>query len=457
MSDSQQYLTVSALTQYIKRKFEVDPYLGKVYLTGEISNYRPRPNTHQYFSLKDDHAKISAIMFKSAFAKVKFQPEVGMKVLVVGRISLYEPTGSYQIYVERMEPDGIGALYQAYEQLKEKLATEGLFSAPKKPLPRFPKRIAVVTSRSGAVIRDIITTARRRFPIAQIVLFPAQVQGDAAAPEIARQIERANATGNFDTLIIGRGGGSIEDLWPFNEEVVARAIAASDLPVISSVGHETDTTIADLVADVRAATPTAAAELAVPVYNDVLLQLNQDRTRVFNAFQNYVQRDRQRLNKLSGSYVFTQPNRLYEGYLQKLDFLNERLRQAGQNNVNAASQQLLQLNQRLQQQTPIHRVRQAQTQVANLQQRLVRNTQLVYQNKQQQLARTVQSLDLLSPLKIMSRGYAFVTADEQIVHGTKQLKPDQTVAIHFSDGEATAQITKIDGGKQNGWPTNFWR
>ncbi|ETY74523.1 exodeoxyribonuclease VII large subunit [Lactiplantibacillus fabifermentans] len=450
MSDSQQYLTVSALTQYIKRKFEVDPYLGKVYLTGEISNYRPRPNTHQYFSLKDDHAKISAIMFKSAFAKVKFQPEVGMKVLVVGRISLYEPTGSYQIYVERMEPDGIGALYQAYEQLKEKLATEGLFSAPKKPLPRFPKRIAVVTSRSGAVIRDIITTARRRFPIAQIVLFPAQVQGDAAAPEIARQIERANATGNFDTLIIGRGGGSIEDLWPFNEEVVARAIAASDLPVISSVGHETDTTIADLVADVRAATPTAAAELAVPVYNDVLLQLNQDRTRVFNAFQNYVQRDRQRLNKLSGSYVFTQPNRLYEGYLQKLDFLNERLRQAGQNNVNAASQQLLQLNQRLQQQTPIHRVRQAQTQVANLQQRLVRNTQLVYQNKQQQLARTVQSLDLLSPLKIMSRGYAFVTADEQIVHGTKQLKPDQTVAIHFSDGEATAQITKIDGGKQNG-------
>ena len=451
MSDSQQYLTVSALTQYIKRKFEVDPYLGKVYLTGEISNYRPRPNTHQYFSLKDDHAKISAIMFKSAFAKVKFQPEVGMKVLVVGRISLYEPTGSYQIYVERMEPDGIGALYQAYEQLKEKLATEGLFSAPKKPLPRFPKRIAVVTSRSGAVIRDIITTVRRRFPIAQIVLFPAQVQGDAAAPEIARQIERANATDNFDTLIIGRGGGSIEDLWPFNEEVVARAIAASALPVISSVGHETDTTIADLVADVRAATPTAAAELAVPVYNDVLLQLNQDRTRVFNAFQNYVQRDRQRLNKLSGSYVFTQPNRLYEGYLQKLDFLNERLRQAGQNNVNAANQQLLQLNQRLQQQTPIHRVRQAQTQVANLQQRLVRNTQLVYQNKQQQLARTVQSLDLLSPLKIMSRGYAFVTAeDEQIVHGTHQLKPDQAVAIHFSDGEATAKITKIDGGKQNG-------
>nr|WP_225432529.1 MULTISPECIES: exodeoxyribonuclease VII large subunit [Lactiplantibacillus] len=440
-------MTVSALTQYIKRKFEVDPYLGKVYLTGEVSNYRPRPNTHQYFSLKDDHAKISAIMFKSAFAKVKFQPEEGMKVLVVGRIGLYEPSGSYQIYVERMEPDGVGALYQAYEQLKKKLAAEGLFSAPKKPLPRFPKRIAVVTSRSGAVIRDIITTARRRFPIAQIVLFPAQVQGDAAAAEISRQIERANAQGDFDTLIIGRGGGSIEDLWPFNEEVVARAIAQSQLPVISSVGHETDTTIADLVADVRAATPTAAAELAVPVYNDVLLQLKQDQTRVLNAFQNLVQRDRQRLNKLTASYVFTQPNRLYEGYLQKLDFLNERLKQAGQNQLNVANQQYQRVFQQLRQQTPIHQVRQAQTQLANLEQRLNRSTQLVLRQKRQQLTQTVQSLDLLSPLKIMTRGYAFVTAEDQVIHGVKQLQPQQTVTIHMTDGEAEAQVTKIDGGK----------
>ena len=447
MSESQQYLTVSALTQYIKRKFEVDPYLGKVYLTGEVSNYRPRPNTHQYFSLKDDHAKISAIMFKSAFAKVKFQPEEGMKVLVVGRIGLYEPSGSYQIYVERMEPDGVGALYQAYEQLKKKLAAEGLFSAPKKPLPRFPKRIAVVTSRSGAVIRDIITTARRRFPIAQIVLFPAQVQGDAAAAEISRQIERANAQGDFDTLIIGRGGGSIEDLWPFNEEVVARAIAQSQLPVISSVGHETDTTIADLVADVRAATPTAAAELAVPVYNDVLLQLKQDQTRVLNAFQNLVQRDRQRLNKLTASYVFTQPNRLYEGYLQKLDFLNERLKQAGQNQLNVANQQYQRVFQQLRQQTPIHQVRQAQTQLANLEQRLNRSTQLVLRQKRQQLTQTVQSLDLLSPLKIMTRGYAFVTAEDQVIHGVKQLRPQQAVTIHMTDGEAEAQVTKIDGGK----------
>ncbi|MDN6436335.1 exodeoxyribonuclease VII large subunit, partial [Lentilactobacillus parabuchneri] len=248
------YLTVSALTKYIKRKFDVDPYLSKVYLTGEISNFRLRPNAHQYFSLKDDNAKISAIMFKSAFNRIKFTPEEGMKVLVVGHISVYEPTGSYQIYVEQMEPDGVGQLYQAYEQLKKKLSSEGLFTLPKKPLVKFPKRIAVVTSPSGAVIRDIITTVRRRYPIAQIVLFPALVQGTEASADIVRQIERVNQIGNFDTLIVGRGGGSIEDLWPFNEEIVARAIVSSEVPVISSVGHETDTTIADLVADVRAAT-----------------------------------------------------------------------------------------------------------------------------------------------------------------------------------------------------------
>ena len=220
---TQEYLSVTALTKYLKRKFDADPYLERVFLTGEISNFRLRPS-HQYFSLKDDGAKISAVMFKSAFNKVKFRPEEGMKVLVVGRISLFEASGNYQIYVEQMQPDGVGAFYQAYEQLKEKLAKEGLFSAPKKPLPRYPKKIAVITSPSGAVIRDIITTVRRRYPIAQLVLFPTVVQGEKAAPDIIRNLARVEAQGDFDTVIIGRGGGSIEDLWPFNEESVARAL-----------------------------------------------------------------------------------------------------------------------------------------------------------------------------------------------------------------------------------------
>jgi len=262
---SERYLSITAMTAYLKRKFDADPYLERVYLTGEISNFRLRPN-HQYFSLKDEHAKLSAVMFKGAFQKLSFQPEEGMKVLVIGRISLFESSGSYQLYIEHMEPDGVGALYQAYAQLKEKLAKEGLFQLPKQTLPAYPKRIAILTSPSGAVIRDIITTVRRRYPIVQLVLYPTVVQGEKAAGELIKNIQRVEEDGQFDTMIIGRGGGSIEDLWPFNDEHLARTIVAAKTPIISSVGHETDTTIADLVADVRAATPTAAAELAGPVF-----------------------------------------------------------------------------------------------------------------------------------------------------------------------------------------------
>jgi exodeoxyribonuclease VII large subunit len=219
------YLTVTALTKYIKHKFEADPYLERVFLTGEISNFRMRPNAHQYFSLKDDKAKISAIMFKGAFNKLKFQPEEGMKVLVIGRISLYEPGGSYQIYIEHMEPDGVGALYQALEKRKKALQEEGLFKeAFKQPLVKYPKKIAVITSPSGAVVKDIITTTKRRYPIVQLVVFPTLVQGDKAADDIVKRIKEVDALGDFDTMIVGRGGGSIEDLWPFNEERVVRAI-----------------------------------------------------------------------------------------------------------------------------------------------------------------------------------------------------------------------------------------
>lgn len=446
--DNDKYLTVSSLTKYIKRKFDVDPYLGRVYLTGEISNFRPRPNAHQYFSLKDDHAKISAIMFKSAFAKVKFQPEEGMKVLVSGRIGLYEASGSYQIYVDSMQPDGIGALYQAYEQLKKKLAQEGLFAAPKQILPRFPKKIAVITSPSGAVIRDIITTTQRRFPIAQLVLFPALVQGDAAAKDIVRQIRRVNDDGTFDTLIVGRGGGSIEDLWPFNEEIVARAIAASTVPIVSSVGHETDTTIADLVADVRAATPTAAAELSVPVLSDELLKLAQQRQRLNNAMQNKIKLAQQNLTKLERSYIFTQPKRLYEGYLQNVDLITERLSrqinislQKWRQEVNLASSglSLYAMKQRLSV---------ANNQVTDLQQRLAQSGQRFVQEHQKALQSTIASLDFLSPLKIMSRGYAYVTYDDKVVKDVAEIDPGAQVKLHFQNGQADAEIKNIINEEQ---------
>ncbi|MGL4698626.1 MAG: exodeoxyribonuclease VII large subunit [Apilactobacillus waqarii] len=437
------YLSVSDLTSYIKKKFDRDPYLDKVYLTGEISNFRLRP-AHQYFSLKDDNAKISAIMFKSAFDKVKFKPEEGMKVLVTGRISVYEATGNYQIYIDHMEPDGVGALYQAYEQLKKKLSAEGLFNASKKALEKYPKRIAVVTSPSGAVIRDIITTTRRRYPIAQIVLYPAVVQGDAAASDIVRQINRVNERGDFDTLIIGRGGGSIEDLWPFNEEIVARAIFDSKIPVISSVGHETDTTIADLVADVRAATPTAAAELAVPVLTDVMTDIKNDQVRIFNAFRNKLNQLQQRLAKIQQSYIFKQPERLYDSYVQKIDMLNERLMNALKETINQSDRKLNDLVYNLKINSPKNLIKEQQQVLQVKDDQLKRNIMLLIQNKQNQLTQRVDALDHLSPLKVMSRGFSFTTnSDGKVVKKVDDIKKNDDIELKLIDGYAKATVNEV--------------
>lgn len=448
---AQQYLTVTALTKYLKRKFDADPYLERVYLTGEISNFRRRPN-HQYFSLKDDGAKISTVMFKGSFDKLRFQPEEGMKVLAVGRISLYEASGNYQMYIEHMEPDGVGALYQAYEQLKKKLAEEGLFSAPKKILPRFPKRIAVLTSPSGAVIRDIITTAQRRYPIAEIVLFPTVVQGDKAADDVVKNIQRVEADGTFDTMIIGRGGGSIEDLWPFNEERVARAIFAAETPVISSVGHETDTTIADLVADVRAATPTAAAELAVPVLSEEILRIEEKQTRLEQAFMYQIQRKQERFQRAVGSYIFRQPERLYEAQAIKLDQLQQRMNQSLQTQLYDKEKVASQLIHRLEQQLPKARLSAAGQEVTYLTQRLEKAIQLSVEKKEQRFLSALQSLDLLSPLKIMGRGYSFTTKDEQVVKTIADIEAGDELNVHYQDGQALVKVIATEGedhGKSN--------
>lgn len=438
------YLTVSALTNYIKRKFDADPYLHRVYLVGEISNFRLRTNSHQYFSLKDENAKISAIMFKSAFAKVKFQPEEGMRVIVSGRISLYPGNGSYQIYVDSMQPDGVGALYQAYEQLKIKLSQEGLFEAPKLPIPKYPRKIAIVTSPSGAVIRDIITTVSRRYPIVQLVLFSALVQGNEAANSIAAQIKMINTLDDFDTIIIGRGGGSIEDLWPFNEEVVARAIFASKLPVISSVGHETDTTIADLVADMRAATPTAAAELATPVLTDILEELQKLQLQTIVAFRNILKMRSQQVQHLQQSYIFQEPQRLYEGYVQNVDILTEKLISLEKQQITTAEGSFKTLNSRLLANTPASRIKMAKQNVEHLRQMTNNNITNRFSKYANDLNSLIGSLDTLSPLKIMSRGYTYVTRDTKVVKSIEDLSIDDKIQLNFSDGSANAVIKTIN-------------
>ncbi len=437
------YLTVTALTKYIARKFTYDPYLERVYLVGEISNFRLRER-HQYFSIKDENAKIEAVMFQSNFNRIKFVPEDGMKVLVTGRIEVYEQTGKYQINIETMQPDGVGALYQAYEQLKAKLAQEGVFSRPKRPLVKFPKRIAVITSPSGAVIRDIITTTRRRYPIVQLVLFPAEVQGEYAKDSLVGRLKEVNARGDFDTIIIGRGGGSIEDLWPFNEEAVARAIADSKIPVISSVGHETDTTLSDLAADVRAATPTAAAELATPVLADEILKLKDYQVRLAQAIKRIIQLKQQRLSKLEKSYIFRQPERLYDGFMQKIDFLETRLLNNVQQKLQTEHQRLLVLNGRLQKCSPQQLIQDSRHQVDNLQHHLVERIQNLMSAKEQQYLRANHSLALLNPLNVMGRGFSYVTdSNDQVIKSVNFLTIHDQLNLHLKDGTAQVEVQKV--------------
>lgn len=443
-----QYLTVTALTKYLKYKFDQDPYLQRVYLTGELSNFRLRPNAHQYFSLKDEKAKISAIMFKGAFQKLKFQPKEGMKVLVIGRVSLYEASGQYQIYVEHMEPDGIGALYQALAEMKEKLAKEGLFTAPKKSLTKFPKRIAVITSPSGAVIRDIMTTVKRRYPIVELVVFPTLVQGDKAAQSIVRNIHKVEERGDFDTMIVARGGGSIEDLWPFNEEIVARAIAEAETPVISSIGHETDTTIADLVADVRAATPTAAAELSVPNLSEELLKIKEKENRLLQAFIGQIRHKQQRLLRPLDSYVFKQPHRLYESVTLKLDRLLQQFQQNSEKVLMDKQKAAADLAHRLLMVQPKNQIVQSQQQLDFIKKQLLIEIGRRVEKSKKDLLQATSELDLLSPLKIMSRGYGYVTEEDKIIHSVNQLTPASHINIHFSDGVAEAKVLTIEEKKE---------
>ena len=443
---SEEYVTVSALTKYIKYKFDKDPHLGRVYLTGEISNFRLRP-THQYFSLKDEQAIISATMFQSAFKKIQFRPEEGMKVLVIGKVSVFEKSGQYQINIEHMEPDGVGALYLAYEQLKKKLEAEGLFSLPKKPIPQFPKKIAILTSESGAVIQDIQTTVARRFPIVQLVLYPTVVQGVHAVNSILKNLDLVEQE-DYDVVIIGRGGGSIEDLWAFNEEPVVRRVAELSIPVISSVGHETDTTLIDFVSDMRAATPTAAAEIATPVLMEIHQQLRNLQTRLEQALSRQLQIKRERMQALANASIFQNPERIYQVYQQRVDQLEMRLQQMMQQSVQHKRQQLLKNQHRLELGSPSRRVQTEKQALQYLAKRLEQAQIQLMKDKKQQFQRVIQQLDLLSPLKIMNRGYGILQQEETIIKSVDQLEVNQELTIQLVDGTVRSKVTSVEKGNQ---------
>ena len=413
------YITVTQLTRYIKYKIDNDINLNEVFLKGEISNFKAHSRGHFYFTLKDEGSRINAIMFASQTRNIKFMPEDGMKVLVTGKISVFEANGAYQIYVNDMLEDGVGNLYIAYEQLKKKLEAEGLFKEEyKKPIPKIPNRIGVITAPTGAAIKDIISTIKRRWPLCEVYLFPALVQGEDAKEDIVKQIKKADDEYNLDTLIVGRGGGSIEDLWAFNEEIVARAIFECKTPVISAVGHEIDFTIADFVADLRAPTPTGAAEMAVPQLSDVLNYLNQVKIRLNNTVINQIKINRKKLDTLKSSNIFKSPTMIYQNKEMIFDNLVEKLKYSLINLTNVKEKELIRLKNSY----------------------VLKSPYKLLDNKSNKYLNLVSKLETLSPLLTLKRGYTMAKVDGKVVSSCKKIKKGDSIEVEFRDGSIEAEV-----------------
>ncbi|UII57956.1 exodeoxyribonuclease VII large subunit [Cytobacillus spongiae] len=448
----QRYLSINALTKYIKRKFDADPHLQDVLVKGEISNFKQHSSGHMYFTLKDEKARILAVMFSAQNRTMKFTPENGMKVLVRGDISVYESSGQYQIYVKEMLPDGVGALYLAYEQLKEKLEKEGLFSpTSKQSLPKYPKTVGVVTSPTGAAIRDIISTISRRYPLARILVIPALVQGQQAGPSIVRAIQKGNEISDIDVLIVGRGGGSIEELWAFNEEEVARAIFSSRKPIISAVGHETDFTIADFVADLRAPTPTGAAELAVPHIDELVDRLLNRQTRVIRAMKERVQLQRERLNRTKKSYAFRFPERMYEQKLEQLDQRTEDLKRGASRLFTMKLDEHNQLIKRLARNRPEEMVKKSKELHERLEKALNLSMNRKLDQQKRQLNHTLITLDALSPLKVMDRGYSLSYRENgDLIKSVNQIDIAEKLEVKVRDGSVICQVMDKKGSELDG-------
>ena len=412
------YLTVTALTKYIKYKFDNDRHLFKVYLKGEISNFKKHSRGHFYFTLKDDYASIQAMMFNSDAQNVNFDISDGKKVLVCGSISVYEPYGTYQITVKEMSLDGIGELFLAYEKLKKDLESQGLFDLKyKKPIPLFPKKIGVITSPTGAAIKDILNTIKRRYPICEVILYPALVQGEFAKKSIATQINKANKDKLVDVLIVGRGGGSIEDLWAFNEKEVAMAIFASQIPVISAVGHEIDFTISDFVADKRAATPTAAAEMATPNKDDLLNQVNMLKQRLNIAIDNYLNQIRMQLLNIDNKLDNLSPHQLLNSKKQELMQYQIRL--------NNAFIKILDVNRNI-----------LKTEISRLNQIFDKR----FTEKARDLQLLTEKLKVLNPLTIIDKGYSIARCNNKIIKSVNDVKTDDIVDLKVSDGTIKCKV-----------------
>jgi len=414
------YLTVTQLTKYIKYKIDSDVNLNEVFLKGEISNFKAHTRGHYYFTIKDENARINAIMFQTNTKKLKFLPQDGMKVMISGKISVYEATGGYQIYVDNLIEDGIGNLYVAYEQLKKKLEQEGLFDpSKKKKIPKIPTTVGIITAPTGAAIKDILSTIKRRFPLTKTILFPSLVQGMEASKDLVRNIKRAREF-DLDVLIIGRGGGSIEDMWCFNDEEVARTIYETEIPIISAVGHEIDFTISDFVADLRAPTPTGAAEMAVPNKSDVSNQLNQLKIRLNKVLTHQLEVSKKTLEQITSRYILKNPMSIYEVKEEMFSHLIER--------IHSSIQYMLEKNRTKYERIKTHY--------------LLKNPTLLYDAKKQSYIKQLAKLETLNPLLTIKRGYAILRKENKVISHKNDVKIGEKLQVELQDGTIDCQVVE---------------
>lgn len=411
------YITVFALNKYIKAKMNQDNALQDIYIKGEISNYRPHPSGHLYFTLKDEHSRVSAVMFASQARHLQFQIENGMQVFIHASVSVYEVSGQYQLYVQSLQQDGVGQFYLKFEALKKKLSKEGLFDEKyKKPIPEFPRGIAVLSAKQGAAVQDVMRTIHLRFPFTKVIVFPIPVQGQNAYLKIIETLKQVDELG-FDTIILARGGGSIEDLWNFNEESLARCIFACHTPIISGIGHETDFTICDFVSDCRCATPTAAAIKATPDQNEMRKHCENLNNQLIYKMKHYLTFHQNNLTRLQKSYYLTKPEALYSNEILRLMQLQDQL-----------SYQFKMFDMRVYQQLKDYQLKLKQT------------TDTLIKTKEHQLQKMIVNLDALSPLKVMQRGYTLIKKDNQVIKSFQDIHKDEMIEIQFYDGIKKAEV-----------------
>ncbi|WP_052256373.1 exodeoxyribonuclease VII large subunit [Salinicoccus sp. YB14-2] len=441
--ENNKYLSVKALTKYLKYKFDQDPYLRRVFVTGELSNVKLHSSGHLYFALKDGHSVIRGIMFKSAAGKLTFEPVEGQKVLISGRVSIFENTGQYQIYAEDIQIDGVGQLFEQLERDKKELSEKGYFDqAHKKPIPEYPENIVMISSATSAAVRDMITTFKRRYPLVKLHVLNTLMQGSESKDDVIGQLSYAD-TLDADLIILARGGGSIEDLWTFNEKAVALAVFNTKTPVITGVGHETDTTLVDYISDLRAPTPTAAAELSVPFYQDIIQRLKETELQFTRDIMQNIQYKKQLLSGLADYYKFKTPSLLYDQQTERLINLKDKLVSNFNQSFKEHTYGLKHIQSSLNHLSPMPDINVHQNKLSGLYEDLNQSMIQINKNNRRSLLSKIEMLDSLSPTSVLKRGYSYTTKEGQVIKDTVNIKEDDLITSHFHRGNILSKVIEV--------------